>query len=226
MKVIRSFVAQPFIVATSVAAFFHSTWSLGTLFNGHEPALGLAWLYWVAPAALIAFAIDIGLVSVSADMRGGERTPAKYVTFGVLAASTYLLQLLYIGSHMPVVALGPGVVERAQGAVLFARDFSVYFLPALLPLSTTIYTFSYHRHSEPERPPIPAPTVTVEPPATPAIEAPHSIALAAGESEPEHAPIEQAFACENCGKVYGSLNALNAHRRAHRVAVHLNGRSK
>lgn len=226
MKFIRSFFAQPFIVATSIAAFFHSTWSLATLFAGHEPAFGWQWFAWVVPAALIAFAIDIGLVSVSADMRSGERTRPKYITFIILAASTYLLQLLYIGSHMPVVDLGPGVAERAKGAVLFARDFSVYFLPALLPLSTTIYTFSYHRKSEPSPMPVPAPSIRVGKSTGVPLPVPQSVAIEAILSDQSDATSESlAFVCQVCGKPYGTLNALNAHRRAHTKAyVNHNGR--
>lgn len=214
MSPLRSFFRQPFIIATSVAAFFHSTWSLATLFAGREPAMGWGWLLWVAPAALIAFAIDIGLVSVSADMRRGERGRWKYITFIALAASTYVLQLLYISAHMPVVDLGPGVAERAQGFVLFVRDFSVYMLPALLPLSTTIYTFSYSRSSDERAAPKPTPLTPSEKPSRPALGAPQSGALPAitsGESD------GLLFPCPECDKRFASLNALNAHRRAHKV---------
>lgn len=148
MSFLRHIVEQPFIFATGLAALAHSTWSLGTLFAGHEPdQFTLAWFAWVIPAFLIAFALDVGQIATSAEIRAGERTRAKYATFAVFAVATYYLQWLYISHHIPKLELGPGVSDAHIPFVTALRDLAIYLIPALLPLSTLLYTFS-HSHKE------------------------------------------------------------------------------
>ena len=139
---------QPFVLATGVAAFIHSTWSLATLFSGHQPAypdgLTIGYLatlaYWLLPAMLIAFAIDLGMVSTSAQIRAGKRTWAKLFTFAILALSTYMLQLNYILAHMPAIPLAEGVRESWLPVAGFIRDSSLFVIPAFLPLASLLYT--------------------------------------------------------------------------------------
>lgn len=147
-KAIGHIVEQPFIFATGLAALAHSTWSLGTLFAGKEPEqFTLAWFAWFIPAFLIAFALDVGQIATSAEIRAGERTRAKYATFATFAIATYYLQWLYIAHHMPALQLGAGVSALHAGFATTLRDFAIYLIPALLPLSTLLYTFS-HSHIE------------------------------------------------------------------------------
>lgn len=146
---------QPFIFATGLAALMHSTWSLGTLFAGQAPqaAWSLQFIGWIAPAVLIAFALDVGQIVTSAELRAGERTLAKYATFGVFAIATYYLQWLYIVHHMPALDLGLGVSADAHATVTLMRDAAIWIIPALLPLSTLLYTFSYASTHSPIAPP-------------------------------------------------------------------------
>lgn len=150
---------QPFIVATGVAAFAHSTWTLGTWFAGMQPVVtanlldgGLngAWvaqslhlLFWLLPAALIAFALDVGQIATSADIQRGQRTKTKYATFAVFAVATYYLQWLYLAHHMPVVSMSEGINVDMLPLANMMRDVSIWFIPLLLPLSTLLYTFSH-----------------------------------------------------------------------------------
>lgn len=136
---------QPFIFATGLAALMHSTWSLGTLFAGASPQPAISWEYagWIIPAVLIAFALDVGQIVTSAELRDGERTLAKYATFAIFAVATYYLQWLYIVHHMPALELGLGVSMEARASVMLMRDAAIWVIPALLPLSTLLYTFSY-----------------------------------------------------------------------------------
>jgi hypothetical protein len=150
---------QPFIVATGVAAFAHSTWTLGTWFAGMQPVVtanlldgGIngAWVaqslhlaFWLTPAALIAFALDVGQIATSRDIQRGQRTWAKYATFAVFAVATYYLQWLYLAHHMPVVSMSAGIRPDMLEFVLMMRDLSIWFIPLLLPLSTLLYTFSH-----------------------------------------------------------------------------------
>lgn len=146
MKLFQVFMGEIFIVATGIAAFFHSTWSLGTLFAGVQPDPSkdgiLSYLLWVGPGALIAFALDVGQIMTSHRIRSGERTKARYATFVMLAFSTYYLQWLYIAHHMPALQLAPGVRESWGGFATLVRDAAIWIAPLLLPLSTILYTLS------------------------------------------------------------------------------------
>lgn len=151
MGILKHTVQQPFIFATGLAALIHSTWSLGTLFTGQQPTAGLTWEYagWLIPALLIAFALDVGQIVTSAELRAGERTTAKYATFAVFAAATYYLQWLYIAHHMPALEMAAGVSADARPTATALRDAAIWIIPALLPLSTLLYTFSYSEHGIP-----------------------------------------------------------------------------
>jgi hypothetical protein len=144
MKIIRHIIEQPFVFSTGLAALVHSTWSLGTLFAGKEPQpqFQAAWWAWVIPAFLIAFAMDVGQIVTSAEIREGNRSRTKYLTFAVFALATYYLQWLYISHHMPLLDLADGVRGEWSGITTLIRDAAIWIIPALLPLSTLLYTFS------------------------------------------------------------------------------------
>jgi len=151
--------SQPFVAATAAAALVHSSWSLGTLFSGVQPAppvIGDAlqlWieffvksLAWHIPAVAIAFAFDVGQVVTAHEIRtahSAARKPwRKYVTFVVFAAATYYLQMLYAAHHFPQLALGAGVSEAHSATVQMWLDAAVWVIPMFLPLATLLYTFS------------------------------------------------------------------------------------
>lgn len=143
---------EPFIASTGAAAFVHSTWSLTVLFSGRPPVLTgdpgifVQWLLFVLPAAFIAFAIDVGQIVTSAQIRSGKRNIAKIVTFGVLALATYYLQWQYIVHHIPALELGDGIRSDWAASITTMRDAAVWVIPALLPIATTLYTIS-HEHA-------------------------------------------------------------------------------
>lgn len=144
LPIIRQILAQPLVTATGAAAFIHSSWTLATLFGGIEPSqFTWQWLAWLVPGALIAFAVDLGQIVTSAELRSGERSRAKYATFATFAAFTYLLQMIYMIEHVPALGVSAGVRAEWVGLVTLIRDSSIFFIPALLPLSTLLYTFSY-----------------------------------------------------------------------------------
>lgn len=146
-KVFRHAIEQPFVFTVGLAALIHSTWTLGTLFAGNAPVItdaysALAWLAWVIPALLIAFALDVGQIVTSAEIRESGFNLFKYITFFVFAAGTYYLQWLYMAHHMPALELSAGVTANRAFA-LGLRDAAVWVVPALLPISTLLYTFSH-----------------------------------------------------------------------------------
>lgn len=137
-----------FILATSVAMFIHSTWSFNTVFAGPQPAAEtepIRFLLWVIPGALIAAAIDIGQVQTSARLMHAQtryRRISLGFTFTTLALAGYYLQWFHLIHHMPALELGAGLSEGTKASVTWARDAAIYIIPALLPLSTILYTIS------------------------------------------------------------------------------------
>ena len=147
---------QPFIMATGIAALIHSTWSLATLFAGKEPPqMTVAWFAWIVPALLIAFALDVGQIVTSYEIRAGQRTRAKYATFVVFSVATYFLQWLHIIHHIPALDLSEGVRGEWHYLVNLIRDCAIWIIPALLPLSTLLYTFSSQFVDNEQMPPPP-----------------------------------------------------------------------
>jgi hypothetical protein len=144
MKIIRHTVENPFISATGAAALVHSTWSLGTLMSGKQPTaeMSVAFIGWLVPALLIAFALDIGQIVTSSKIRHDGLTMSRGITFGVFAFATYYLQLLYCIHHVPDMQLATGVRGEWHGLVTLIRDASIWIIPMLLPLSTLLYTLS------------------------------------------------------------------------------------
>jgi hypothetical protein len=140
--------SQIFVTSTGIAAYIHSTWALAVTFGGlppdpSTPEGALAYAWWVLPAALIAFALDIGQIVTAHEIRmqGGRASPLKYLTFLIFAGATYYLQWYYLVHHMPALELSPGVRFEREAAETLASA-AVWLIPALLPLSTLLYTLS------------------------------------------------------------------------------------
>lgn len=142
MKFLKHLIENPFITFTGLAALVHSTWSLGTLFSGVAPDGRLAFAGWVIPAFFIAFAMDIGQISTSAKIRHEGLTWGRTAAFFTFSVATYYLQFLYIAHHMPALQIAAGISEFHLATVTIARDAAIWALPALLPLSTLLYTMS------------------------------------------------------------------------------------
>lgn len=149
---LKHVVEQPFVFATGLAALVHSTWSLGTLFSGEQPeaALTVHFIGWIVPALLIAFALDIGQISTSQEIREDGLTVSRGLTFVVFAVATYYLQWLYMAHHMPALPLSEGVTGKVwTDFAINLRDAGIWLVPSLLPLSTILYTFSSKRTTTP-----------------------------------------------------------------------------
>lgn len=213
MNFLKHMTENLFITFTGIAALVHSTWSLGTLFSGEMPTgdyWALAW--WVTPAFFVAFAMDIGQISTSADIRHKGLTWQRGITFFVFAIATYYLQFLYIAHHMPALQIADGVSDFHRWAVVTARDASIWVLPLLLPLATMLYTIADGDSQKQEKEQAP----------TPLIEENHTefkapIIL---EQETVIEPSATAF-CEDCGwtKSYDTpqqaSRGLNTHQSLH-----------
>src|SRR5690606_24376898 len=128
MRVLQHLFSNLFVAATSVAALVHSCWSLGVLFTGLQPDAGLTvqFIGWLVPSLLIAFSLDVGLLSTANDIRNGNRSLGKFITFGVLSASMYFLQWYYLIHHTIAPELGTGVSALAQQTVISIRDAGIW----------------------------------------------------------------------------------------------------
>lgn len=181
MKVLRHMIEQPFVTATGLAALVHSTWSLGTLFSGQQPDAAVNWQFvgWLLPALLIAFALDVGQIVTSAEIRQQGLNIGRGLTFFVFAAATYYLQWLYIAHHMPLLDIAPGVSAVAQATARSLRDAAIWLIPALLPLATLLYTLSGGQRQERSAvPPIKPIVVTAAQPEPEMLKLQHSEPLA------------------------------------------------
>lgn len=219
-----------FILAVGFYALMHSTWTLATLFLGLEPPqLTFAWFAWVVPAFVFAIAIDVGQIVTSVELRNGERTRFKYATFAVLAIATYYLQWWYLAVHMPLIPLSEGVSQSYVTASISLRDFALWVVPGLLPLSTFLYTFSFGKVRRVQ--PANLPRSQNSQSATVATKSSANIPIAEADSTralplqkfaalPEPATdalwIAECPACgwrKPCTSERGQINSLNAHSR-------------
>lgn len=217
MQIFKHITQQPFIFATGLAALIHSTWSLGTLFAGQAPetALSPEFMGWLIPALLIAFAMDVGQISTSEQIRERGMNMARGTTFFVFAFATYYLQWLYIAHHMPLLALGDGISPLHRDAAIALRDAGMWIIPALLPLSTLLYTFS-GEHQAPEiKHPVLHESITIETPQKPLIQASLDKPELMPELEEDTEPLN-SLTCE-CGWQTGMKESMDKAKRSLRV---------
>jgi len=138
----KSHAILPFVIASSIAAFVHSVWTLGVMFSGYPPdGFTVYALLWYIPPVMVAVAIDIGLIATAHEIARGERNRAKLTAFTLLALASYYLQWVYIVHHAPAIALAEGV-QLGRGAAQWLNDLGIWILPAFLPGSALLYTFS------------------------------------------------------------------------------------
>jgi hypothetical protein len=140
-----------FIFATSLAMLVHSTWTFGTLFSGKQPIIDgtieqwISYLLWVTPALLVALAIDIGQIQTSVKLSNATVRSQKVtlgITFVTLALAGYYLQWFHLAHHIPALDFGPGLSLDMQSSLKGVKDIAIFVVPALLPLSTILYTLS------------------------------------------------------------------------------------
>jgi len=212
MKFLKHFTGQPFVLATGIAALIHSTWSLGTLFSGEQPAIEnittwIEWIHfagWILPALLIAIALDVGQVVTSHEIRTSGLTYQRGLTFFVFAFATYYLQWLYIVHHVPMLTIADGVSDIHKAFTIAMRDIGIWLIPLLLPLSTLLYTFSGdNAHDKPKHQEIIADLHEV------------SDMPVIAEWQEKH-----IATCDNCGKQFEKDSADSAERalRAHKIS--------
>jgi len=152
MKYIRPFINHIFLITVSLTAITHSTWSFSTVFTGAEPVqFTFAWFAWFVPGFLMAFSIDMGLLSMANRIRAGERHASILLAFIVLCLAMCYAQFWYVSSHMPLVPVSAGVRADWQSNVQLYRDQAVWVFPSLLPIALMLYTFKDKRSETNEK---------------------------------------------------------------------------
>lgn len=141
---------QPFVFMVGIAALIHSTWTIATFSGGEAPNVTsdprsvVAWLWWVVPGFLAAFALEVGQVDTARQIQRGQGRKfrlfgliinVKVITFVVLSAATYLLQLVYLLHHFPERGVSSGLSEASKAAAAIVMEIVVWCSPLLLPLS-------------------------------------------------------------------------------------------
>ena len=185
-----------------------------------------AWWAWVVPAFAIAFSIDAGQIAISVELRNGERTRWKYIAFVILAIATYFLQWLYLIAHVPMIPLGTGVAAQHATLVAMIRDFAIWVVPGLLPISTVLYTFGYApvRRAKATAKPVPPPAMPMQSPAKQTAIVPLQKADDLTIEMPDTQSVQAValafpIVCPDCnwhgeyGTQRAATNALTAHRR-------------
>lgn len=145
-QVLHHVAHNPFVVFTGAAALVHSTWTIGYMTNGslppdalRDPAGSFAWHF---TPFLIALCVDVGQVFTAHKIRVGGGNRARYATFAVFAIFTYYMQLLHVAHVLPTFHIGAGVAPALRPMVDTLISAFVFAYPALLPLSTFLYTIS------------------------------------------------------------------------------------
>lgn len=222
MKFLRHLIEQPFIGATGFAALIHSTWALGSFFGQEPPRWTLEWYGWILPALLIAFSLDVGQISTSMKIRENGLNFSNGLAFVMIALSTYYLQFLHLALHLPSWQIGSGISLIHREHVETMIGLAIWILPALLPLSTLLYTFSRDKQEQP--PQAPGQAIVLAKPEKPMLEEKNTdIAMVQIELIPQ---AKFSADCPDCGwhKDYEDSKraerALNTHKHIHCPAKH------
>lgn len=207
-----------FVIATGLAAFTHSTWTLATAFGRTEPLpqFSHAWWSWVGPAALLAFAFDAGQIKIAVNLRNGKRTVPMYVAFAVLATSTYFLQWWYLAHHLPLLDLADGLRPEWRQFAGLLSDAILWIAPGLLPIATTLYTWS---DAAPKRTGVRSPAKSATQPAKLSALVPVAELTSDVRIEMPEKPQKIIVECpdcdwrKECNTPRSATNSLIAHRR-------------
>lgn len=143
-------------VAIAIATFSHTTWAAATVFDGPSPAyqMGLegqsfietlimnyAYYRWFFDGALIAIAIDIGML-VAAKELSKKWNWLVLFAFMVASLASFYTQVMYSLHHTGEFTYGGGVTPGWMNILEPIVDARVVLIPLMLPLFAIIYTFA------------------------------------------------------------------------------------
>jgi hypothetical protein len=132
-------------LAIAIATFQHTAWTAAYLFEGPQPEGSTM---WIIQGALIAIAVDIGMLLTSRFLVGahGRQKLVLIVAFIIAAVTSFFFQLVYMAIHTPTVVVSVGVSEKWAGFLQSVIDSRVLLLPLALPVLATVYTLARLTH--------------------------------------------------------------------------------
>lgn len=144
MKRLRN-VIHPFEIlylAIAIATFSHTAWAAAYMFDGPPPEGGE--VRWWVGGALIAIAVDVGMLMTSRFLVRAEGRQQLVLTIGfiIAAVTSFYFQVLYIAIHTPEVTISPGVSPAWASVLQVLVDARVLVIPLALPVLATVYTLA------------------------------------------------------------------------------------
>lgn len=151
VKSIQSIVS-PFEIlylAIAIATFEHTLWAAAFMFEG-KVNVDLPG-DWYLRGALIAIAVDVGMLISSRMLAGASNRSQKLtlsLSFGIAAVISFYTQLVYMAMHTPDVVALSTLSPFWQHVVQPLLDARILILPLALPSLATIYTLTRLTHHQ------------------------------------------------------------------------------
>lgn len=137
-------------LAIAIATFEHTAWAAAYMFEGPMPEGGE--LQWRLRGALIAIAVDVGMLMTSRFLVGAQGRQRIVLTMGfiIAALTSFYFQIMYMAIHTPVVTISEGVSSEWSSILRTLIDARVLILPLALPVLATVYTIARLSHVPPK----------------------------------------------------------------------------
>lgn len=132
-------------VSISVATFKHSMWSVAFMMEGEMPKAGDARYDWYLSGALIAAAVDIGMLVIGRYLQKSKnKTQIAFLAlaFFVAALISFYAQLIYTSIHTPEITLSAGVTTGWSHRLMPVINAGVVIFPLSLPILATVITLA------------------------------------------------------------------------------------
>jgi GIY-YIG catalytic domain len=144
---VRDVLFEVLYLAVCIATFSHTAYACSLLFQGPKPDTGD--FNWYLEGALIAVAVDIGML-VTSRLLSGARTLAQglslMITFAITAALSFYAQIVYISLFTPTITISAGVSEDWRAFVEPILNARVLILPVALPALAIMFTIARWTH--------------------------------------------------------------------------------
>lgn len=128
-------------LAIAIATFQHTAWTASYLFEGPQ-AEGRT--TWIVQGALIAIAVDVGMLMTSRFLVGarGRQKVVLVSAFVIAAITSFFFQLVYMAIHTPTVTVSAGVNASWSAFLNNVIEARVLIIPLALPVLATVYTMA------------------------------------------------------------------------------------
>lgn len=132
-------------MAIAIATFKHTMWAVAFIMEGSFPEEGTARYDWYMSGALIAAAVDIGMLVISRYLQKSKNKTQVFVlamAFFVAAMVSFYAQLIYTSIHTPAIVLSDGVTPGWSEVLTPIINAGVVIFPLSLPIMATVITLA------------------------------------------------------------------------------------